>query len=203
MPDAWDESYELGGQQAREPTRCCLLLLGSEAISRGRERERERERRESRYVKSANRTSAKEKRAMISVPASLLGGIGVQATCPDISTGWPDVFGPPIWWGLHVMAEHYPQRPSVGKKEECEKFVGGLASMLPCEACGDHFGQFLQEWAAKEGSMCAGRAPLRRFFCEAHNEVNAYNGKATRSCGPLSLSGQYSTLPMCVPQVPN
>ena len=140
---------------------------------------------------------------MISVEASLLGGVGVRDTCPNVSTGWPDVFGPPIWWSFHVIGEHYPQRASQFQRESCEKFIGGTVAMLPCEACGEHFGEFALRWTRSNGSMCTGKENLKRFFCEAHNEVNAYNGKPTRSCCPISLAAQYASYPLCVPQVPN
>ena len=140
---------------------------------------------------------------MISVESSLLGGVGVRATCPSVSSRWPDVFGPPTWFVLHTMAENYPERATAYQREACEKFVSGIPVMLPCSSCGDHFEQFMSDWSTLNGSMCTGKEPLKRYLCESHNQIRAASGKALESCCPLNLAAKYATQPLCVPSIPN
>ena len=140
---------------------------------------------------------------MFSVESSIMGGNSFKEVCPNVSSKWPDVFGPPTWFVLHTMAEHFPQRATDHQREACEKFIGGVPVMLPCGMCGEHFGKFTNDWATEHGSMCSGKETLKKFVCGAHNNVNRAAGKPDIDCCSSNLSSLYASQPLCVPSIPN
>jgi hypothetical protein len=95
---------------------------------------------------------------------------------PNVSTGEPVIFGPPVWKSLHIMAENYPTQPNQKHQTNCVKFVSALPYMLPCSDCGSHL---LKEEQAIQNlpAVCSSRSNLRSFFVEAHNNVNKHLGK--------------------------
>jgi len=95
---------------------------------------------------------------------------------PQVSTGEPVIFGPPVWKSLHIMAENYPIQPDKKHQTNCTNFVSALPYMLPCGDCGSHL---LKEEQAIQNlpAVCSSRSKLRSFFVDAHNNVNKHLGK--------------------------
>lgn len=134
---------------------------------------------------------------MFCVPSSLTGGELVAPTCSRFSTEDPSVFGSAYWWTLHTMAQNYPDTPSVSKEMACRNFVSSLPYMLP----DDHSGRRMQgielAYPLSGREVCSTGETLRRYFCDAHNLVNAQLGKPPFPCEAMSLSAAYGTAPVC------
>ena len=96
---------------------------------------------------------------------------------PNVATGEPVIFGPPLWKSLHIMAENYPTQPNQKQQTNCVNFVSALPYMLPCEDCGSHL---LKEEQSIQNlpTVCSSRSNLRSFFVDAHNNVNKHLGKS-------------------------
>jgi hypothetical protein len=92
------------------------------------------------------------------------------------------------------MAAKYPETPSDTKKEACRRMLEALPDLLPCEDCGDHFRAFMKASDLEEA--CSSRATFSRFFCSAHNGVNARTGKEIFPCD--NVVDRYATSALCV-----
>lgn len=136
---------------------------------------------------------------MMSVRSALLGGAGMEDVCPEVSTKYPETWGPFAWETFHIMAHHFPTQPSIQEQQACENFVSGIPTMLPCNMCGQHFRQFVQKYTADNGSMCVNQEQLSDFFCKAHNNVNQGTDKPLQSCCPTKLTRRYGSMPLCIP----
>jgi hypothetical protein len=100
-----------------------------------------------------------------------------------------------------VAAANYQEKADPAHRQACENYISAIPYMLPCDHCGQHFRQFLEDYTAVNGSMCEGRVKLANFFCEAHNRVDAGTGKPLHSCCPVKLQNEYGFQPLCVPTV--
>lgn len=49
------------------------------------------------------------------------------------------VWGPPLWFVIHMTALMYPRKPTVRDRRKMKHFLTGLASVLPCSYCQKHF----------------------------------------------------------------
>lgn len=87
----------------------------------------------------------------------------------------PRVWGKSYWTAMHVSGFHYPEQPTPEQKEGAENWLLGIAWMLPCPRCREHFSSLLEECAM--ASVVESRESLSRFLVRAHNEVNKRNGK--------------------------
>lgn len=84
-------------------------------------------------------------------------------------------WGPAAWNTLHAMAHTAPERLSAQQQDEWMDFLRLFAVLLPCSKCHRHFEQFLSEHLTPEA--VATRVSLVALLNDAHNEVNARNGK--------------------------
>lgn len=123
-------------------------------------------------------------------------GPGFAHCCPEVAAASPEVFGPPLWFSLHTMAATYPEAPSATRRAACERLLGALPEMLPCEHCGEHFAAFVR--AADVPAACGGREALAQLMCAAHNEVNRRNGKEVFPCE--QVLARYASSAVCPPE---
>jgi FAD-linked sulfhydryl oxidase len=130
------------------------------------------------------------------IPSTLSSGPNID--CSRFSTRYPAVFGPPVWWTLHVFAHNYPDTPSRERRDGCASFLQGLPSMLPCNLCAEHFQEFVNTYQTSPEQICSSGPKLREFLCEAHNNVNYGTGKPTWSCDAATLADNYSTQSVCL-----
>ena len=135
----------------------------------------------------------RHKTNMFALEATSCKGPGFAGCCPQVSASSPEVFGPPLWFSLHVMAAKYPETPSDKKKEACRRMLEALPDLLPCEDCGDHFKAFTKTSDLEEA--CSGRETFSRFLCSAHNGVTARTGKEIFPCE--DVVERYATSALC------
>jgi hypothetical protein len=82
---------------------------------------------------------------------------------------------------MHVSGFHYPEQPTPEQREGAENWLLGIAWMLPCPRCRDHFSALLEECTL--AGIVKDRESLSRFLVRAHNDVNKRNGKEEWSYG--------------------
>ena len=131
---------------------------------------------------------------MFCVQADGAGGQCFSEACPEVPSVSPEVFGPPLWYSLHVMASNYAERPSEERRGACEAFLSSLPAMLPCRLCEQHLRTGVAD-AGAVAAACQTRDSLARFLCELHNGVNARSGKDTCSCDDAVQ--RYASAPLC------
>jgi hypothetical protein len=83
----------------------------------------------------------------------------------------PIVFGPPFWFVLHSVAQHYPESPSRDVRRACGLLLKTTPRVLPCTNCGKHFHHYLREREADLICATAGRDQLVEFLYQAHEAV--------------------------------
>lgn len=86
----------------------------------------------------------------------------------------PEIWGPPLWISLHLLASGYPDDPTPPVRRHCASFLEALAWMLPCESCGYHFRDFLHAYQGGLALVVSCRPELVRFLVAAHNAVSRH-----------------------------
>ena len=82
----------------------------------------------------------------------------------------PAVWGPPVWFIIHMVALMYPRTPSPTQRRETEAFFRGLATVLPCDYCQKHYAQ---ELSTISPAVFAGRDSLFAWTVRFHDSVSA------------------------------
>jgi hypothetical protein len=113
-------------------------------------------------------------------------GVELPATSPEI-------WGPPTWTALHLLAAGYPPSPTPPVRRSCRAFLEALPWMLPCEACGYHFRQFLLGWPGGSGKAASCRDALQCFLVDAHNAVAAHTRPDARPWTHAEARAFYET----------
>ena len=81
----------------------------------------------------------------------------------------PSVWGPPLWFVIHVVALMHPQRPTPAQKKNARAFFTGLEKVLPCSYCQKHFAA---ELATMDPGVFASRDALFGWTVDFHTRVN-------------------------------
>ena len=94
-------------------------------------------------------------------------GAPTCATCgPGVS---PAVWGPPVWFVIHMLALMYPQTPTKQERTEMKQFLSGLQKVLPCETCQRHFAQ---ELSTMDPKVFESRDALFAWTVAFHDKVS-------------------------------
>lgn len=88
----------------------------------------------------------------------------------------PVYWGPHVWAAIHLICLGAPESFSGSDTSGYRAFFVNLASILPCEACGNHLRQNLKETSI-EAALAGGRETLFRWSVQLHNTVNGQLGK--------------------------
>ena len=96
---------------------------------------------------------------------------------PSKNTIDPKVWGPPLWFNLHVSAVHYPLQASPIVKEHMKNRILALPYELPCQTCRSHALAFIEKHKDSLDKIVSGRHSLGRFYVDFHNKVNERYGK--------------------------
>jgi hypothetical protein len=91
----------------------------------------------------------------------------------------PSMWGPGMWFVLHLSAVRYPERPTAADKKNYAAFVRSLQYVLPCDGCCKGFQKIL-EITNFGAAHLANRNALFKWTVDAHNLVNAKVGKRVR-----------------------
>jgi hypothetical protein len=80
-----------------------------------------------------------------------------------------------MWNTLHVFAHTSARAPTPAEQRRTAAFLREFGARLPCPRCRAHFADFLDRRLG-DGAL-ATRERLVALLNEAHNEVNARNGR--------------------------
>jgi len=92
--------------------------------------------------------------------------------CTDCGPGGidPSVWGPPLWYVIHMQALMYPSKPTRQEKQKMISFFEGLVDVLPCQSCSTHY---KQELARLDRTKTFGsRDALFGWTVRFHNSVS-------------------------------
>lgn len=91
----------------------------------------------------------------------------------------PKMWGPGVWFMLHLAALRYPDAPTTEDKKRFGAFVRSLQYVLPCDGCCLGFQQILRTTNFGP-TVLTNRDSLFKWTVDAHNMVNAKTGKPVR-----------------------
>lgn len=91
----------------------------------------------------------------------------------------PSMWGPGVWFMIHLAALRYPEKPTLTDKKHYTAFITSLQYVLPCDGCCAGFKQILKDTKFGPATL-ANRNALFKWSVDAHNMVNAKTGKRVR-----------------------
>ena len=86
------------------------------------------------------------------------------------------VWGPSLWFVLHIISLNYPMAPSARNRREYRKFFDSLQHVLPCGICRDNLCRNLK-CTGYGPHVFKSRSTLSRFVHKLHNCVSGMLGK--------------------------
>jgi len=87
----------------------------------------------------------------------------------------PQVWGPPMWMTIHLVALGYPKAPTFGEKRAAKNFYESLTHLIPCPICKLHYQNHLKENPITPSLDT--QEDLFRWTVKIHNLVNKDLGK--------------------------
>ena len=103
------------------------------------------------------------------------------------------IFGPPLWFSLHITSFNYPSNPEKCNKEYSKEtgiknykiqdyyatMVENLQYTLPCKSCRENLKLNLKnlKWFEKKKHYLKNRENFSRFIYDLHNKINIMLGK--------------------------
>jgi len=91
----------------------------------------------------------------------------------------PKVWGPSLWFFLHVSSAYYPLDPSPIVRERMKNRILALPYEIPCEKCRTHALAFIEGNRDNLNDIVSTREKLFNFYVDFHNKVNERYGKDT------------------------
>lgn len=88
------------------------------------------------------------------------------------------VWGPPLWFSLHVMSFNYPVNPTSEQSQQYYAYFTSLQWTLPCKYCRDNYAKNLEELPLDK-KVLKNRESFSRWLYNMHNKVNINLGKET------------------------
>jgi len=85
----------------------------------------------------------------------------------------PKDWGPSAWHLLHTLSYTYPEKPTLEKQMEIEKFISSFSELLPCKECKEGFKKYLKQNPIHSKT----REGFIKWCVDAHNHVNKKLGK--------------------------
>ena len=79
------------------------------------------------------------------------------------------IWGPPLWFVLHIISFNYPVSPSKADKKNYFIFLKSLEYVLPCKKCRDNFKEHLN---TLDMSIFNSRYTFSKYIYYLHNIVN-------------------------------
>lgn len=86
-------------------------------------------------------------------------------------------WGPAAWKFLHTITFSYPENPTLQDQRDAEALFLSLTSLLPCNACRDHY----KSEVLSRPPDTRSRATLSAWLVDLHNRVNLRLSKPTVS----------------------
>ena len=82
----------------------------------------------------------------------------------------PKIWGPHLWFILHIITFKYPKKPSNYDKDYHRDFFNNLKNILPCDDCKKHYSKNIQEYPITP--HLDSREKLIDWLIHIHNQVN-------------------------------
>lgn len=83
------------------------------------------------------------------------------------------LWGPDVWYVIHVIADSAPDAFSAQEKTDYKQFYTSLAKVIPCPSCAMHFQQFIDN----DPPIFNTRMDALLWTIRAHNHANKNIGK--------------------------
>jgi len=107
----------------------------------------------------------------------------------------PSIWGPHLWYVMHIISFEYPQQPSEYDKRIYHDFYTSLKDVIPCQDCRKHYREFITRYPISPHLDT--RSSLIKWVIQVHNFVNKSLGKPELSVA--QVLDIYSNL---IPQSP-
>lgn len=88
----------------------------------------------------------------------------------------PTLWGPHIWYTIHLITIGYPERPTKAEKITYADFLNRIPEVLPCESCRDS-ARAIPGMFPVPDMYLKNRESLMRWGFILHNKVNRKLGK--------------------------
>lgn len=95
----------------------------------------------------------------------------------------PEIWGPYMWFILHLISFNYPKNPSPYDKQAYTSFFTSIKDILPCENCKTHYSKNIQLYPI--GPNLDSKRQLVEWLITIHNQVNISLGKPTLTIGQV------------------
>ena len=82
----------------------------------------------------------------------------------------PKIWGPFMWFILHIITFNYPEKPSSFDKQSYRDFFISLKNIIPCEQCRKHYTKNIQEHPITP--HLDNKKNLIEWLIKIHNLVN-------------------------------
>ena len=86
------------------------------------------------------------------------------------------VWGPSMWFTLHIISFNYPVEPTLKQKQEYFNFFKNLGKILPCSYCRKNYKKNIKTVKLNMAVM-KNRHTLSLWLYKLHNEINKMLGK--------------------------
>jgi thiol-disulfide isomerase/thioredoxin len=98
----------------------------------------------------------------------------------------PAIWGPPLWFIIHMTALMYPRNPTAKERRDTMNFFTGLADVLPCDYCKKHYAR---ELSTMDARAFTSRDTLFAWTVAFHDSVS----DRTQSTQPRKSLDQWRT----------
>lgn len=89
----------------------------------------------------------------------------------------PKIWGPFMWFILHIISFNYPEKPTPYHKQSYRDFFNSLKHVIPCEQCRKHYTTHIQEYPITP--HLDSKKHLIEWLIYIHNMVNVSLNKRT------------------------
>ena len=89
----------------------------------------------------------------------------------------PRIWGPHLWYMLHIISFSYPEQPTEYDKRVYHDFYSSLKDIIPCELCRKHYRDHFNKYPITPHLDTRGN--LIKWVIQVHNFVNISLNKPT------------------------
>ena len=107
----------------------------------------------------------------------------------------PIVWGPHLWFVLHIITFTYPENPTEHDKRSHRDFFINLGDVIPCEQCKKHYKKHSSEYPITP--HLDNKADLIKWLIQIHNFVNISLGKPTYTVS--DVINKYKNIDLKIP----
>jgi hypothetical protein len=102
----------------------------------------------------------------------------------------PSIWGPHLWYVMHIISFSYPREPSEYDKRAYHDFYQSLKDVIPCDVCKKHYSKYITEYPISP--HLDNKETLIKWVIQVHNFVNISTGKPTYT--PVEVLQLYANL---------